>query len=70
MKRLASSQQLELWSRGDEPLALIQYVDAVRSVRSHHGDSHQSPAVQIEMPCLGCGDIEPTPQLGNQRPYD
>ncbi len=70
MEPLTSRQQLELWASDDQPLTLIEHLDAVRSVGGDHRDPDKRSPVQIEMTGLGRRDLEAAAKLSDQRPYD
>src|SRR4051794_32164078 len=63
-------QQLDLRPPGDEALALVEHVAAVLCVRRHDGDADRGASMQVEVTGLGCGDVEASPQLCDDRPHD
>ena len=63
-------EQLELGTRGDETLAAVEHLDDVPRIRGDDGHPEQHPAVQVQVPGLGDGHLEPPPQLRDDGPHD
>ena len=67
---MPSRQQLDLGAPGDQPLARLQYLNTVGTIRRDDRHAHQRPPVQLEMPCLCGTHLEPAPELSHDRPHD
>jgi len=66
---LARRQEVDLGPTGDEALTLLQHLATVRGVRRHDRDADRRPSMEVEVSRLGDGDLEPPPQLTDDRPH-
>jgi hypothetical protein len=66
---LPSREQLDLGSRGDEALALLEHLHGVPVRGADHGHRDLGPPVQVGVTRLGGGDIEAPPQLRHDGPH-
>src|SRR4051794_33353506 len=60
-------QQFHLRTTGDQPLAGVEHLPAVRRVGGDQRHPEFGPAVQVEVTGLRRADVEPPAQLGDDR---
>ena len=63
----SGTEQLELGSGCDEPLAQVEDLGATAWFLGDRGHPDQRPAMQVLVPDLGHRDLVGTPQLGDHR---